>query len=383
MPEVYSDDNGARVIVRHVGPAGRGFPPGGRAGQVLAKGSSEDYDATWVNPPDGTDAVSGPSASVNNHVAVFDGNTGKLLKDGGLPLSSYATISLVSTKQNAEIGKGLSSNDFTTVEKSKLASLSEHYRGTYTSTSLVESEVVSPVAGDYALVENVGSPQTVSFWDATNNAWDHQVVEQMTGQEIASALFDTQDSANYSQEACRIFTDAEKTQLAEIQSLVDSLELGDVSKAYGVISAFSTPSLPFPNTDITGITDGATNLVVANVSTGAVLGAASTSFDNGGVSTGRLRYTGASTKKFIVNACVDIISSLSSGSLMAVIAKNGTIIPESRQRVVFVHNTGSVTIFMTALVELLTNQYVEIFVGNFSGTEDINVSSLTISAHSV
>lgn len=381
MPELYSDDNGARVIVRHKGPAGRGFPEGGTTGQILAKTSADDYDAQWVNPPDGTDAVLGPVSAANNNVAVFDGLTGKLIKDGGQPLSNYASVSLVGTKQDSEAGKGLSQENFTTVLKDKLDGLSEHYRGTYASAALVASEIADPVAGDYAFVEVLGEDQVVLFWDDTNSEWSSKEPVQMTGQEIADVLFDTEDAAAWDKDTCRIFTETEKAQLAAIQSLVDSLGLSDLTKAYGTISAFSASGSPFPATTLAGASDGTTNLAIVNVSTGALLGSYAENFDNGGVTTGRLRYTGATTKKFLVNASICLSSALVSGSLLAGIAKNGVTVTESRQRVGWVTGSSSVTIHMTCVVEMSTNQYLELTVGNFSGSEDITVSSLVISAN--
>ena len=207
--------------MRHKGPAGRGFPTGGTTGQILIKASGDDYDASWENSPSPVGAAVGPASAVDNNVAVFDGITGKLLKDGGQPLSNYASVSLVATKQDKETGKGLSQENFTTTLKNKLDGITYHYRGTYASTALVESEVTSPVAGDYALVEVVGEPQTVSFWDETNAAWDHKIAEPMTGQEIADVLFDTVDADEWDKDLCRIFTETEKSQLAALQSLVD------------------------------------------------------------------------------------------------------------------------------------------------------------------
>lgn len=48
----------------------------------------------------GSGDVVGPASSVNNNIAVFDGTTGKLLKDGGAAVSSLATTSQLSTKQD-------------------------------------------------------------------------------------------------------------------------------------------------------------------------------------------------------------------------------------------------------------------------------------------
>ena len=115
MPaELFSDDNGNRVIIRHAGPAGKGIPVGGTTGQILQKTGATDYQTTWVNPPSGTGAVVGPTVAVNNNVALFDTTTGKLLKDSGVNLGSLATNTTVATKVDKVTGKVLSTEDFTT-----------------------------------------------------------------------------------------------------------------------------------------------------------------------------------------------------------------------------------------------------------------------------
>ena len=43
----------------------------------------------------GSGDVVGPASAVNSNVALFDGTTGKLIKDSGLALSSYATTAAV------------------------------------------------------------------------------------------------------------------------------------------------------------------------------------------------------------------------------------------------------------------------------------------------
>lgn len=48
----------------------------------------------------GSGDVVGPASSVDSNIAVFDGTTGKLLKDGGAAVSSLATTSQLSTKQD-------------------------------------------------------------------------------------------------------------------------------------------------------------------------------------------------------------------------------------------------------------------------------------------
>lgn len=66
-------------------------PPGGTTGQILTKASGTDFDAHWVSGGSGTGDVVGPASAVTNHVAFFDGTTGKLIKDSGVTLSGSNT----------------------------------------------------------------------------------------------------------------------------------------------------------------------------------------------------------------------------------------------------------------------------------------------------
>lgn len=55
------------------------LPPGGATGQVLSKVSGTSYDVAWTTPSSAGDVV-GPSSSVDEAIARFDGTTGKLLQ---------------------------------------------------------------------------------------------------------------------------------------------------------------------------------------------------------------------------------------------------------------------------------------------------------------
>ena len=52
---------------------------------AFARTLMDDIDADSARATLGAGDVDGPGSSTNNHVAVFDGTTGKLLKDGGAP----------------------------------------------------------------------------------------------------------------------------------------------------------------------------------------------------------------------------------------------------------------------------------------------------------
>jgi hypothetical protein len=376
MSEIYSDDNGARVIVRHKGPAGRGFPAGGGPGQLLSKLSYSDYATEWVNPPDGTDAVSGPASAVNNRVAVFDGTTGKLLKDGGQPLSNYASISLVDTKQDTEEGKGLSQENFTTILKNKLDGITQSYRGTYASTSLVVSEVADPIPGDYALVEVIGEEQTVSFWDETNSQWDHNLSVALDGQEIANVLFDSVDAALWDVDTCRIFTETEKTQLAAIQATFEAINPGDTVRAYGSTNYFNTTGTAVA---IPAISDGQTNMVKAAV--GTTLGAVEVGFDAGG-DISRLRYTGNTTRVFNVTAVLSAAIPVND-TLVVALAKNGSVDITTRVLQKSAVAGAAHNITLSAQVSLALNEYLEVYVGNTVSAVGTTVHALRINASQV
>lgn len=219
MPEIYADDNGNRVLIRHSGPAGKGFPVGGTTGQILVKTSGANYIAGWANPPSGTGAAVGPSAAVDGNFAIFDGVTGKLIKDSGRNLAYFASRSYSDEQFVAKItGFGLSSNDFTSEEKIKLATIvgTSGYRGTFSSVAQLTAYAFDPppVEGDYCTIEVVDSPVHIVLWDATNVNWDAQeaVTSLTTGQEVADVLF--AGTTTWSKADCEIYTSGDKEQLA-------------------------------------------------------------------------------------------------------------------------------------------------------------------------
>ena len=82
-PEGPTGPAGAAGVAGAKGDTGPGVPIGGTAGQVLAKIDGVDYNDHWIAPPSsgGSGDVVGPSVSVGGSVPIFDGITGKLLKD--------------------------------------------------------------------------------------------------------------------------------------------------------------------------------------------------------------------------------------------------------------------------------------------------------------
>lgn len=96
--------NGKNVSLRISGSGSAapvpGLPAGGRAGQLLAKKSAEDYDAHWTDPPEG-----GGSGGEGPGVASFKGRAGEVQ-----PLAGDYTAEMVGARPDtwtptaAEVG---------------------------------------------------------------------------------------------------------------------------------------------------------------------------------------------------------------------------------------------------------------------------------------
>ncbi len=72
--------------------AGVGLPDGGATGQILTKLSSTDYETYWQTPPSGTGDVVGPASATDNAVALYNGTTGKLIKDSAKTLPTGTIV---------------------------------------------------------------------------------------------------------------------------------------------------------------------------------------------------------------------------------------------------------------------------------------------------
>jgi hypothetical protein len=224
------------------------------------------------------------------------------------------------------------------------------------------------------VVEAIGVPSLAYNWDAINTVWQPQTPDAvaMTGQEIADVLFDADDSVIWNIDECRIYTQAEKAQLAAHEALVSSLGLGSAVKAYGGISYFDTTGVI---TTITTISNGLTNMVKVDVPT--AVGGVVAGFDNGGASNGRLRYTGAVTKNFSITARVSV-SAFAAETFVFGLAKNATI--DQPSRMLAIPLSGITAVTLTAIVSLSVNDYLEVFVGNTTGTTDPQIYVLAIEA---
>ena len=74
-------------------------------------------------------------------------------------------------KVDKATGYGLSSNDYTSTEKTKLANLSNYFVGVFASASALSTAHSVGLDGQYAVVESTGSDAVEYVWDTANNLW--------------------------------------------------------------------------------------------------------------------------------------------------------------------------------------------------------------------
>jgi hypothetical protein len=163
--------------------------------------------------------------------------------DADKPVST-ATTTALGLKVDKVTGKGLSTNDFTTAEKTKLAGLeSSHFKGEYTTITALNG--VTGAAGDYAYVD-AGSGQDVTayVWDTSNSKWVEQ--KGITTAET-SATVKTKYEANADTNA---YTDAEKSKLAGIAAGAQVNAVTSVAGRTGAV-VLTKNDVSLPNVDNT------------------------------------------------------------------------------------------------------------------------------------
>lgn len=118
----------------------------------------------------GSGDVVGPASSVDNNIAVFDGTTGKLLKDGGAAISSLATTVQLGTKQDTLV----SGTNIKTVNGTSLLGSGDVVISGGAGLILEEvntSSVTAVVGKNYALVYNGAVTVTAPASLSAGNIW--------------------------------------------------------------------------------------------------------------------------------------------------------------------------------------------------------------------
>lgn len=145
-----------------------------------------------------------------------------------------ALTAALADKVDKEAGKGLSSNDFTSAEKTKLAGLEgSHFKGLHASLAALQAAHPTGAAGDYADVDAGAGVDVVRYlWDVTDAEWIAQAASggSMTAAEVKTAYESNPDT--------NAFTDSEKTKLAGVaagataNADTDSLAEGATNKYF-------------------------------------------------------------------------------------------------------------------------------------------------------
>ncbi len=123
-----------------------------------------------------------------------------------------ALASALDEKVDKVVGKQLSTEDYTTAEKTKLAGLDEaHYKGTYVNLAALEAAHPTAAPGDYADVDaGAADPVLRYIWDDSDSEW---VAQAGSADPVTAAQVKTLYESNADTNA---FTDSEKSKLAGV-----------------------------------------------------------------------------------------------------------------------------------------------------------------------
>lgn len=145
----------------------------------------------------------------------------------------------------------------------------------------------------------------------------------------------------------------------------------------GEVSFFSgTPKL----ITINSVSNGATNMVLCDPATVLTTDMMSMGFDNGGANSGRLRYTGSTTRVFHVACTISVGPVTNNDQFVFGIARNGTVIPASKV-IQKTNNAGEVmSTALHVMVTLAKNEYLELYVGNMTAGRNVEIYSLNFFA---
>jgi hypothetical protein len=177
--------NWAQVFSMQTGPAGATGPQGstgasGANGKTILSGTTNPsnlYTGTngdyYINTTNYT--FFGPKAAGTwpTGFPLDNGESDAINDEAGLRAAADEALQeQIDTKINAINGYGLSQNNYTTTEKNKLANLSEHFKGNYTTAIALTTSNPSATIGDYAFVDlGSGHDAKMYIWDNDNNTW--------------------------------------------------------------------------------------------------------------------------------------------------------------------------------------------------------------------
>jgi hypothetical protein len=93
----------------------------------------------------------------------------------------------------------------------------------------------------------------------------------------------------------------------------------------------------------------------------------------------RLAYTGSKTRSFHIIAALSVSQNNNNRYFSFYLAKNGVVIPESRQDIKIINSTDQVSLTISSRVTLAPNDYIEVWVENQTATTDVTLQTLNLS----
>lgn len=205
--------------------------------QDFLKGVTDSQTLTGLLLELKNEILGGAGDNINTLKKVYDalsGNTG-----GDVDLSNYYTKSEVDSKDNTKVdkvsGKGLSTNDFTTAEKSKLASLSNYddseirslIGNTYTKSE-VDAKIDEAVAGGEVDLSNY-------YTKAETDSKVSGKVDKVTGKGLSTNDFTT--ALKTKLEGLTNYDDSDiRTSITNIQNMVEYTLVEKTISGAGVLA---------------------------------------------------------------------------------------------------------------------------------------------------
>lgn len=147
----------------------------------------------------------------------------------------------------------------------------------------------------------------------------------------------------------------------------------------GEVSYFSTTGTAI---NISGLSDGTTNMIVSAVSTPTATNLKSMPMNEFSTNTnGRLVYDGKTTRTFHIACTISISPSTSNDQFVFGVSKNGTVVAASK----IIQKSGSTTdtqsTAMHVVIVLAKGDYLELQVGNLTASgRDVNIKTLNLFA---
>ena len=148
-----------------------------------------------------------------------------VIRANAITAEATARIAADDLKVDKVAGMGLSHNDYTDAEKTKLAGLeSSHFKGTFVNLTALQAAFPTAVPGDYADVDaGTGADVVRYIWDNDDDIW---VMQQgaTTAETAASIKLKYESNAD-----TNAFTDADAAKLDGIEA---GAQVNDIDQAY-------------------------------------------------------------------------------------------------------------------------------------------------------